>query len=77
MSLSSELSGFAGFLRGLPAFLRYRITPDQAREAVVRRIRERESNFLARLPGPLDLCPVRSGGNIELIQRWSLGAAIG
>jgi len=47
MSLSSELSGFAGFLRGLPAFLRYRITPDQAREAVVRRIRERESNFLA------------------------------
>lgn len=47
MSLSAELSGFAGFLRGLPAFLRYRITPDQAREAVVRRIRERESNFLA------------------------------
>src|SRR5439155_7939155 len=49
MKLGSDVRGFAGFLLGLPAFLRQRMTVEHAREIVHRRMRERESNFLASL----------------------------
>ena len=49
MSIRSEVSALAGFMRGLPGFLRLRITPEQARAVVLRRMRERESNFLASM----------------------------
>lgn len=49
MSIRSEVNGLAGFMRGLPRFLRRSITPEQARIVVLRRMRERESNFLASI----------------------------
>ncbi len=47
MSLFSEVRGYVGFLLGLPGFLRRRITLDEARAIVLRRMRERDQNFLA------------------------------
>ncbi|MGQ0641942.1 MAG: hypothetical protein ACT4P6_14425 [Gemmatimonadaceae bacterium] len=47
MTLSSAALGYAGFLRGLPAFLRQRLNVDDARAIIQRRLAERESNFLA------------------------------
>ena len=49
MGLRSELRGFAGFLAGLPAFVRQRMTEPRAREIVRRRLQEREQNFLISL----------------------------
>jgi hypothetical protein len=44
-----EMRTYARFLRGLPAFLRDRITLEQARETVRRRQAEREDSFLRLL----------------------------
>jgi hypothetical protein len=49
MGLRSDVFGFAGFLAGLPAFVRQRMTETRAREIVQRRLREREQNFLNSL----------------------------
>ncbi len=49
MGFRSELLGFAGFLAGLPAFVRQRMTEPLAREIVSRRLRDREQHFLASL----------------------------
>lgn len=49
MGLRSDVRGFAGFLAGLPAFVRQRMTEPLAREIVGRRLREREQNFLISL----------------------------
>jgi hypothetical protein len=49
MSLYDEIRGFAGFLTGLPGFLRHRISLDDAREIVLRRMGDRETNFLLTL----------------------------
>ena len=46
MNLRSEISGALGFMRGLPGFLRQPMSPDEAREIVLRRLRERASNFV-------------------------------
>jgi hypothetical protein len=49
MGLRSNVRGFAGFLSGLPAFVRQRMTEPRAREIVRRRMQEREQNFLISL----------------------------
>lgn len=49
MGIRSDVRGFAGFLAGLPAFVRQRMTEPRAREIVGRRMREREQNFLISL----------------------------
>lgn len=49
MTLIKAAFGYAGFLRGLPAFLRQRLTEADARAIVQRRLAERQSNFLATL----------------------------
>ena len=49
MGLRSDVRGFAGFLAGVPAFVRQRMTEPLAREIVRRRLREREQNFLNSL----------------------------
>lgn len=49
MGFRSDVLGFAGFLAGLPAFVRQRMTEPRAREIVRRRLREREQNFLISL----------------------------
>ncbi len=49
MGLRSDMLGFAGFLAGLPAFVRQRMTEQRAGEIVSRRLREREQNFLISL----------------------------
>jgi hypothetical protein len=49
MGLRSDMRGFAGFLAGLPAFVRQRMTEPRAREIVRRRLCEREQNFLISL----------------------------
>ncbi len=47
MGLVREVKGFAGFLHGLPRFVRQRYTADAARAAVQNRLRCRDANFLA------------------------------
>ncbi len=49
MGLRSDVLGFAGFLAGLPAFVRQRMTEPLAREIVSRRLRDREQQFLNSL----------------------------
>jgi hypothetical protein len=49
MTLIKAAFAYAGFLRGLPAFLRQRLTEADARAIVQRRLAERQSNFLASL----------------------------
>jgi hypothetical protein len=49
VSVVAESKTFARFARGLPSFLRQRITLESAREVVLRRMAERESSFLATL----------------------------
>jgi hypothetical protein len=49
MSIIHELRTFARFARGLPAFLRQRITLEEAQLVVRRRVAERDRNFLAML----------------------------
>jgi hypothetical protein len=49
VSYGSELRTFGGFLRALPAFLRRRITPAEARAAVRERMDRREANLLDTL----------------------------
>jgi len=49
MTLIKAAFGYAGFLRGLPAFLRQRLTEADARAIIQRRLAERQSNFLATL----------------------------
>ncbi|HEV8364426.1 MAG TPA: hypothetical protein VGQ52_13000 [Gemmatimonadaceae bacterium] len=49
MGLRADITGFAGFLGGLPAFVRQRMTEPRAREIVRRRMQEREQNFLNSL----------------------------
>jgi hypothetical protein len=49
MSVYDEVRGFAGFLAGLPAFVRQRISLDEARAIVLQRMRDREKNFLVTL----------------------------
>ena len=49
MGLRADITGFAGFLGGLPAFVRQRMTEPRAREIVRRRVQEREQNFLNSL----------------------------
>ena len=49
MGLRADITGFAGFLAGLPAFVRQRMTEPRAREIVRRRMQEREQNFLNSL----------------------------
>jgi hypothetical protein len=51
MSLVQESRTFARFARGLPAFLRQRITLEEAQRVVQRRVAERASNFLGMLDG--------------------------
>lgn len=45
----ADLKMYARFARGLPSFLRHRITPEEAEEIVRRRMGERENNFLRLL----------------------------
>ena len=49
MGLRADITGFAGFLAGLPAFVRQPMTEPRAREIVRRRMLEREQNFLNSL----------------------------
>src|SRR5262249_14303143 len=49
MSFIHESQTFARFARGLPAFLRQRITLEKAQHVVQRRVAERADNFLAML----------------------------
>ena len=49
MTLIKAAVAYAGFLRGLPAFLRQRLTEADARAIIQRRLAERQSNFLATL----------------------------
>jgi len=42
-----DIATYVRFLAGLPTFLRTRIDPAEAREHVIRRLAEREENFLA------------------------------
>lgn len=49
MGLRADITGFAGFLAGLPAFVRQPMTEPRAREIVRRRMQEREQNFLNSL----------------------------
>ena len=46
-NVGAEARAYARFLFGLPAFLRYRVSYEEARAIVQRRLREREANFLA------------------------------
>ncbi len=46
MSVLSDVKMYARFALGLRSFLRQRISLDEARETVLRRMREREANFL-------------------------------
>jgi hypothetical protein len=46
-NILSELRAYGGFLRGLPRFLRVRMTFEEAQAIVRQRLREREANFLA------------------------------
>jgi hypothetical protein len=46
LSYLSELRTFGGFVGGLPAFLRRRITPGEAHAAIGDRLAHREANFL-------------------------------
>jgi len=46
MNLLSSAKMCARFAVGLPGHLRHRITPDEARSTIKRRLEERESNFL-------------------------------
>lgn len=47
MSFRRELTGFSGFLLGVPAFLRRRMTLDEARTVVLERMERRSANFAA------------------------------
>lgn len=49
MTLTKAALAYAGFLRGLPAFLRQRITVEQARAIIKKRLAERQQNFLDTL----------------------------
>ncbi|MGH7500392.1 MAG: hypothetical protein ACREL7_01415 [Longimicrobiales bacterium] len=49
MSIGSELTTFAAFVRDLPAFLRKRMTLEEAAAIVRRRMAERPSNLLSSL----------------------------
>jgi hypothetical protein len=49
MTLRSAAFAYAGFLRGLPAFLRQRVNVDEARATIQRRLAEREQNLLTTL----------------------------
>ena len=51
MTLRAAAFGYAGFLRGLPAFLRQRLSLEDARAIVKRRLAEREANFILTLEG--------------------------
>lgn len=49
MTLIKAAFAYAGFLRGLPAFLRQRLSVAEARAVVLRRMAEREANLIATL----------------------------
>lgn len=51
MTLRAAAFAYAGFLRGLPAFLRQRVSVDEARAIVKRRLAAREANLLLMLEG--------------------------
>jgi hypothetical protein len=46
MMTSGRVSSFATFLRGIPSFVRDRMTPDEARTRIRRGLEQREANFL-------------------------------
>jgi hypothetical protein len=45
--MASRIAMYARFIRGMPSFLEQRVTPDEARREIVRRMANREKNFLA------------------------------
>ena len=47
LKILRDTASYARFLAGLPALLRKRVDPEEARELMIRRIEEREENFLA------------------------------
>jgi hypothetical protein len=49
MNLGSAAFAYAGFLRGLPAFLRQHLSVDEARAIMQRRLADRATNLLATL----------------------------